>query len=183
MALKHGQQGRIILDADVDSITNTGIASVDKNGDERGSFHYKVTTPNDGCTTNNGFVILLKDVISWTKMSYKVTLTGTASCWNFNHNTNYLPAVAHNILGFNSSLDTVTKCTNTFEQSQFALKMFACDNNSDNFFHGSFAVGNPKIFTAVRRRDSISNGLAGPGIGVNCNATVTIQVSEIVVWE
>lgn len=183
MGFKYGQTGRLIFDADINSITNTGITSVDKNGNEDGSFHYKVTTPGDGCTTNNGFVILLDDVIPWTKISYKVTLTGVSSCWNFNNGTNYLPAVAHNILSWNSSLDTVTKCLNTFEQTQFAIKMFACDNNSDNFFHSSFAVGNPKIFTAVRRRDSISNGLAGPAIGVNCNGTVTIEVSEIVVWE
>lgn len=180
----YGPRGHIITNYDVDSITTQNLTSIDKNGDEKGSFHFKCTIPADGCGSASGFIILLKDVIPWTKISYKVEITGTSSCWNFNHNTNYLPAgVPHNILAWNSSLDRVVRCSNSFEQPQFTLKMYACDNNADNFYHSSFHVGNPKIFTAIRRRDAIGNGLAGPAIGIDCNGGNTIEVSEIVVWE
>lgn len=182
MSLSYGQTGLLIQDSHISSITNTNITTVNTNGNVGSGFVYSITTPGDGCTDNNGFVILLRDIIPWTKISYRVRFSGSgASCWAFNQGSSYGTS-GHNILSWNSSIDKVTKCTNSFELSQFALKMNACDNNSNNFLHGSYRVGSYQEFTAIRRRDSMAS-LAGPAIGLQCNGAVTVKISEIIVWE
>lgn len=157
-------------------------------GDSEGGFYVSFQHDQAGCGgPESGVFIELKDFIPWTNISMEFYLTGTAACWDFNNGTratNIGNSGTGNLLSFDSFLDRVHKSVNCFELPQFALKMSACDNNSDNFFNSGYHVGAFKSFRINRRRN-VNGNLAGPMHARSCNTTgsgsVTI-IRNIYVW-
>lgn len=178
MSTYYGRNYKNITLFDISSVsllncTNTNLSDI-----ETGAV-LTFSHPAIGCSSS-GFTILLKDIIPWTRITYKIYLTGTTSCWAFSEGTSYVPVNA-NIVSWNSSQDRVFFPINCWELPQYTLKMSACDNNSDNFFHGSFATGSFREFYTTRRRDSMSS-LAGLSCGRACLVAGTTIISDIRVW-
>jgi len=178
MGISYGTNPRKILTADIDStslLNCTNTASIDDVNGAVISFSH----PDIGCTSS-GFTMLLKDVVPWTYITFKIYVTGIASCWSFSEGTNYVPS-APNIINWNSSIDRVFFSQNCWELPQYALKMTTCDNSSDNFFHDTYHTGTFKSFFTTRRRSS-SASLAGLSHGRACIGAGTTVVSDIRVW-
>lgn len=182
MGIKYGINYFDVTDLRVSSVS-TSNCTVVRNGDVNGKYLLEVTHPNNGCGSQSGVNIYIDDFIDWRYLSYKVYLTGTASCWRFNEGTGY-GTTTHNILGWDPNQgDTVGAAQNCWELGQYTLKMSACDNNADNFFHSSFHTGSFKSFIVKRRRDTSTTALAGPAVGRTCSGSGTTIISDIRVWK
>lgn len=186
MATLYGRNTRRITAADVNNVYTQNF-TVTTSGDVGKGFVLDGYHTTGGCGTTDpsGVFIELKDDVPWTYITMEFYLTGTAACWSFN-NGGYPNAINNtgNLLSFNSSLDRVFNSTNSFELPQFAIKMNACDNNANNFMHGSFQVGSFRTFRVTRRRNTSGN-LAGPHHGRSCNSTGTgarTIIKNIFVW-
>lgn len=167
-----------ITTADIDSIQLVNCTMTSSSETSRGvvlSFDH----PAVGCASS-GFTILLNDVVPWTRITYKVYLTGAAACWAFSQGTSYVPASA-NIKTWDASEDRVFYPVNCWELPQYTLKMDTCDNNPDNFMHGSYQTGAFREFFTTRRRDNMSL-LSGLACGRACIGLGTTIVSDIRVF-
>lgn len=179
MSTFYGRNYRKVELADISSISLLSATLSNSINNENGAV---LTFDHQGvnCGTT-AFTIFIKDIIPWTYITYKIYLVGTASCWAFSHGTNYAAADA-NIKTWDSNLDRVFFAQNCWELPQFTLKMFACDNNSDNFMHGGYAVGAYRSFMTTRRRNSMAS-LAGIAHGRACvSPTGQSIVSDIKVF-
>ena len=136
-----------------------------------------------GCSST-GFNIIIDDSkipFTWTKIAWKTWVNFASSCWNFADSNNAYGSGAHNIAGWSpSNGDAVSRCFNSFELPQYALKMGACDNNSDNFMHGSYLTGSFRSWNMYRRRSGSS--AAGPAAGFACTGGGTCRISQIMVF-
>lgn len=179
MAINYGRNYRKITLSDISSISIVNSTNTSAIDDENGAVLQFSHSSSVGCGSS-GFTILLKDTTPWTRITYKIYLTGTTSCWAFSQGTSYVPADA-NILVWDSSQDRVFFSKNCWELPQYTLKMSACDNNSDNFFHGSYATGTYREFYTTRRRNSTAS-LAGLSCGRACMGDGTTIISNIRVW-
>lgn len=187
MSITYGQKGYRVTQAQVSQVVTTG-GTLLESGDRQGGFYVKFQHDQAGCGgPESGVFIEISNFISWSYVSMEFYLTGNAACWDFNNGTratNIGNSASGNLLTFNSALDAVTKAENCFELPQFTLQMSACDNNSNNFFHGSYNVGSYKTFRIVRRRNQNGN-LAGPMHARSCNSTGTGSdtiIKNIYVW-
>jgi hypothetical protein len=140
----------------------------------------------NGCSSNNGIFIRIKDVIPWRKIYVSFISTGVASCWGWNGNNGYGAGMTSsqqqgNLLSYNASLGDFTRNEfNVWNLPQFRKYFSACDNNSDNYMHGSFAVGTSRGFDIYSRRNNMGV-LAGPSHGRTCmnNGTITMTNMRI----
>ena len=125
---------------------------------------------NNGCgnSGDGGIRVELKDPIPWTKITFEWYMTGTASCWWFNQGSAYFGY--GNLQPFSTTLDSVSRCVNSFELSKYTLQMTACDNATTNFMHGSQKTGDYRSFFSTRRRNSMSS-LANINFQLSCNGT------------
>jgi len=148
-----------------------------------GGYQVKISNGGHGCGNSGVFVELL-DTIPWANITYEVIITGTASCWVFNHpGGSYGPGGGGNILAYNEALgDRVSRPLNSWEISGVsAVKTYACDNNSDNFMRSQVNPNNPKTFFMQRRRD-VNGSLAGPQHGRACVSSGTAIIRNIRIW-
>jgi hypothetical protein len=178
MAINYGRNARKITLSDINSITLLNCTNTALSENSAGAV-ITFSHPNIGCTTS-GFTVLLNDIISWSTITFKVYVTGVASCWAFCQGTNYVPTDA-NIINWSTGTDRVFFSQNCWELPQYALKMSACDNASDNFFHGTYHTGTFKSFFTTRRRSSMGS-LAGLSHGRACIGEGTTIISDIRVW-
>ena len=165
--------------------------------DTSGRTTYSITTGSDGgavvtvtmnldsantCNSNNGVVVLIKDFIKWTGVHCSFTSTGAASCWGWNGNNGYgvgLSTPTGNLSTYNEALGDVTYGEfNVWNLPQFRKYFSACNNNADNYMHGSFQVGSSRGFTMFSRRSNLSS-LAGPSHGRTCSSNGTIVFSSM----
>lgn len=188
MGMFYGQTGTIIQPGHVNGVYTTGGTILSQGYDTRG---FSVTFRHDlsGCgSPDSGIFVELKDFIPWTMMSVEFLVLGQAACWSFN-TSGYGNAVGNsgtgNIDTYNEALGD--RCVKTYlAQDEPAYlthnKVYACDNNADNFMR--FNTGVYRKCTFVRRRN-INGSLAGPHHGRSCNSTgagsLTI-IQNIVVW-
>ena len=178
-----GVNSSLITSVDVNSIslsTCTIITGSTGNLGTGGGYQLMFSHDNTDCSNSRGY-LELKDNISWSKIAYDMIMYGYASCWGFN-DAGY--SNGGNLLTYNESLgDMVYNCLNSWEKIQFQTynKQSACDNQSDNFFHGSFATGDPKVFRMIRRRN-INGSLAGIAHGRACNGYGTTLITNIRIW-
>jgi hypothetical protein len=143
--------------------------------------------PN-GCASNNGVVVLLKDFVKWTRVHCTFTSTGTSSCWGWNGDNGYgagLTTPTGNLAAYNANAGDFTYNEfNVWNLPQFRKYFSACDNNSDNYMHNSFRVGASRGFTMFSRRSSM-HSLAGPSHGRTCTAvvdgTITFSSMKVVI--
>jgi hypothetical protein len=182
MAINHGPRGTIITAYDINSISLTNASVVTAStGNYSLNGGYQITTLHSavGCGST-GVYLELKDNISWNYMSFQFTSSNLVSaCWSF-CTGGYAPA-SGNINSYDETKgDIVFTSQNAWEKSQFQThdKQGACDNNSDNFLHGSFYTGFP-IITWMRRRRNVNGSLAGIALGFACTNGGTISISNI----
>jgi len=154
---------------DISSINLTSCYFLNSYDDKNGGGVWTFKTLAVGCGST-GFNLIINDSdipFAWTKISWNMRTTTKSSCWNFSNGTSY-GAGAHNLSNYSEANgDRVSSMVNAFNLSQFSSpKMGACDNNSDNFMHGTYAVGDKRGFASYRRRSGTAS--AGVGIGFAC---------------
>jgi hypothetical protein len=162
----------------IDSVGYSGTYSVNASGADSNGFYYLDFAHGNGGCDSSGFAIKIKSAYDWSYLACKFYCEGVASCWNFNAD-GYSPSSG--MLSWDSSQgDRIYDYLNCFEYSQFAKKSSACDNNSDNFMHSSFAVSSTRSFYMLSRRNGTSS--AGPTHGRACNYLGRTVVTEIYIY-
>jgi hypothetical protein len=164
--------------ADMIETTNySGTYSLNSYGNNDGGYYLDFQHGNTGCD-NSGFAIKIKSQYNWSYLVCKFYCEGYASCWNFNAD-GY--SAASGMLNWDSaSGDRIFDFLNCFENTQFTKKSSACDNDSSNFMHGSFATSSTRSFYMLSRRNGTSS--AGPAHGRACNYLGRTIVSEIYIF-
>lgn len=189
MATGYGIRSTLVTSDLVNQVSLGGYDSIvtAETGDigSNGGYQVKTTYNSYGCSNSGVFVELL-DTVTWTNITYEVVLTGTSACWSFNHHENsYGPSPkSGNMEAYSESLgDRVSRPLNSWEVSTFQShnRTFACNNNSNNFYHSSFNVGDPKRFFMQRRRN-VNGSLAGPHVGRACTNGGTTIIRNIRIW-
>lgn len=162
----------------IDSINYTGTYAVNSVGnDSNGNFQLDFQHNNSGCN-DSGFAIKIKSAYDWSRLICKFYCEGYASCWNFN--ADGYSAASGMLTYSEASGDRIFDYLNCFEYSQYARKSSACDNNSDNFMHGSYAYSSSRSFWMLSRRNGTSS--AGPTHGRACNNPAKTVVSDIYIF-
>ena len=163
------------------SLTNATV-NASNTGNFNGKYQLRVDHQGVGCGSS-GFYLELNDNVPWSNITFEVYLVGTCSCWSF-CTGGYAPA-SGNILSYNEGNgDLISRAFNSWELSQFQThnRESACDNDSNNFFHSSFSVGDPKRFF-MRRRRNVNGSRAGIALGRACIGSVGYSiVQNIVIW-
>lgn len=188
MATNYGLGSTLVtanLVHEVQIVTNTTLITEETgNVGPNGGYQVKVSNSAHGCGSS-GVYVVIKDTIPWRGITYEMVLTGVAACWSFNHPSgNYGPGGNGNLLGYSEAAgDVISRSVRSWEVSAFQThnRTFACDNNSNNFFHGSFHQGDPKIFYMKRRRD-VNGSLAGIQHGRACVGAGTTIIRNIRIW-
>lgn len=174
----YGYRFRRVTANMIDTVQTSGTSTISSSGnDSNGYYSLTFLHQNSGCDSS-GFAIKIKKDIEWSYLICDFYLEGVASCWNFNSD-GYSPASGM-LTWSSASGDLFMDSFNSFELPQFTPKSNACDNNSDNFLHGSFAVGSNRGFTMLSRRNATS--YAGPTHGRACNGSGTTIVSNIIIF-
>lgn len=183
---------RLVTSFDVNSITLVNCTLVtDQTGNIGiyGGYQVKCYHTTGGCgNPASGVFLELKDNINWTWMACEFELQGTGACWAFN-NAGFVSGypAAGNMLSYNQSLGDIIpneRCLNTWENPSYQThsKVYACDNDANNFFR--FTTTNPKTFLMKRRRN-VGAGFAGPEHSRSCNSfgvdAYTI-IKNIYIW-
>ena len=133
--------------------------------------------------------IELRDTYAWRRISCRISVSGTASCWSFSNSSGHGAIAGYpitgNLLNYDPAQgDMFVKSYLSVNDSPYDThnKVFACDNDANNFllFNGGVFRG----FTMTRRRN-INGSLAGIHVGRSCNSvgggSVTI-VDQIRIW-
>lgn len=189
MATGYGVASTLVTSALVNQVKlggyDTIVAAETGNVGPNGGYQAKSTHGSFGCS-NSGLYVELLDTVPWTNITYEVIVTGNSACWSFNHHTNtYGPSPGSgNMEAYSTTLgDRISRPFNSWEVAAFQShnRTFACNNNSNNFFHGNFQVGDPKTFFMQRRRN-VNGSLAGPHIGLACTGAGTLLIRNIRIW-
>jgi hypothetical protein len=186
MGTLYGKISKLVTPADINNIyvaTNSSTTYV-TNTDVSGAATITFSFINDGCSTNGGFFIELKDTIKWETIHMRFVSTGAAACWGWNGNNGYGAGLTStqtqgNLKAYDESFGDFTKNEfNVWNLPQFRKYFSACDNNSDNYMHPSFLVGSSRGFDMYCRRNNM-DALAGPSHGRACSTEGTLTVSNI----
>ena len=194
MTVLYGTKSKLLTAQDITVYKSSGLVTT-YDSDNNGSYKYSGYFTRWGCgTPQDGIYLKFNNTTigtDWTKVTYKMYLTGSASCWNFNMGTSYalsyesIYSMPNNggMLDFNSSIDKITYSKNCFELPQYGVKMNACDNDSTNMFHGAYITGSYREFIVTRRKGS------GSDFGIHhersCNSTGTdsvVTITDIMVF-
>lgn len=191
MGVSYGKSSILITPEDINDVIL----------DSTGRSTYTITTNVDGsaivtvnmllnssnsCGSNNGVFVQLKDTMEWNNLYVRFISTGVASCWGWNGNNSYGSGLSPsqsqgNLLSYNEGLGDFTKNEfNVWNLPQFRKYFSACDNNSDNYMHGSFQVGSLRGFDMYCRRNNMSL-LGGPSHGRTCSNTGTLIISNMII--
>lgn len=173
---------RLVTADMIDTVYNQNCTITSQGNDNSGGYAISYYFNNSGCGgAESGLYFTIKNTIPWSRIFCKFTNNGTASCWVFNQNG--FGGVSPNLASYNTSLGDIIfrwDATNSFQNTSFAVQCSACDNNTDNFMHGTYATGDPKTFYMFMRRNNSSP--AGVGHGRSCNSVGAGQnttISEI----
>lgn len=191
MSIHHNQRAHRVQSSDIESITLFNV-TMTINSDVNGGFVFQGFHTTGGCgnAQDNGFLILIKDVIPWTKITFKWQGVGAAACWSFmDTSSNYGGSTGTptgNMLGYSeASGDLLRDNFLTWEVSAFQShnRTTACDNDANNFFR--FNTASLRQFRMARRRN-VNGSLAGIHHGRSCNtagSTIISRISEIFIWK
>lgn len=186
MSLAHGQKSTLVTSNHVYGVSvNSATVNLEATGNlgTRGGYQVSVTHDNVGCGST-GVLLELNDTVPWSFITFEVYLTSVTSCWSF-CTGNYVSAGGGNILSYNEGNgDRISRAFNSWELPQFQThdRQSACDNDSNNFFHGSFAVGDPKKFFMKRRRN-VNESRGGIALGRACTGASGLTIiRNIVIW-
>jgi hypothetical protein len=188
MATVYGINSLMVTTSMIESVTITGgtITAQTTNSNSE----YEITFRHDlsGCGgPDSGILILLKNTIQWTRISFEWLGNGTAACWSFMEpGSNFGSATGTgdgNLLAYNESLgDVITKPNLTWEVPEYQShgRTYACDNDANNFFR--FNSSSFKSFRMTRRRN-VNGSLAGIHHGRSCNSTSSSTIiRNIRIW-
>lgn len=187
MAIQYNQLAYRVTAADVQSITLFNVVMT-KSADENGAFVFEGYHNTGGCgsSQDSGLLILIKDVMPWSKMCFKWEGTGSAACWSFmDANTHFGASTGTptgNMLAYNESLgDRLHDNFLSWEVPAYQShnRTTSCDNNENNFFR--FNANQFRKFRMTRRRN-VGMGPAGIHHGRSCNTsgvTAVTRISEI----
>lgn len=191
MGFSRGPNATTVTEGLVNSISLRGMEGT-VSSDSNGSFVYSGYKTNTGCD-NSVVYIELKDPFAWNRISCRFIINGHAACWTFNTTGGWNPGhftPSGNLLGYDASAGDVfteSRSLNSWGYTQFQShdRTAACDNNSNNFYHSSFQVGNPMMFL-MRRRRNTSGNLAGIYHASACHGSGTghnITIKDIKIWQ
>ncbi len=190
MSVISGRSSVGVTSAYVNAVHVTGGTVLSSGNSSDGLYSVTYRVDLGGCGgPDSGIFVQLKDTIPWTGISFRVQLSGTASCWSFNRDPGYGAIVGYNTTGYLQSYSTLAGDQINFSylaQQDPAYSshdpVYACDNDANNFMR--FNSGTFKFFTMKRRRDTSSN-LAGPYIGRSCTSTgegSQVIIDNIFIW-
>jgi len=175
MGISYGRNSLRVTNSYINQITNTNGVIVSQGDDSSGGFQFVWYPLNGGCgsTPDSRFFIELKDTFPWKYITYQVSTTGIAACWDFNQSSG-------NFISFDSSIDRVFNSANSFENPAYQIKMSACDNDATNFYRFSGV----KSFYVTRRRNSLVTP-ASIFLNLSCNtvgAGSAVTINNIFIW-
>tara|TARA_R110000737_G_C14332123_1_gene441706 strand:+ start:31 stop:600 length:570 start_codon:yes stop_codon:yes gene_type:complete len=189
MGIFRGPKATLVTSDLVNSVATTGgtIMSQGNTGPNGG---YTITFKHDlgGCgSADSGILILLKDDFSWNRMAFDWEGNGTAACWSFMHTSGFgasTGTVNGNMSPLDSiNVDAIINPELTWEVSAYQShnRVYACDNNANNFFR--FNSSSYKKFRMLRTRIADTTNLAGIHHGRSCNSTGAFTViKNIRIW-
>jgi hypothetical protein len=191
-AINGGPRSYLITPELIDSINvdTNGLTFYSVSTDQNGGAVITVDMPSNlsnGCNSNNGVSVLIGNFVPWTRMHCTYTNTlGIASCWGWGGNNGYgagLSTPTGNMLAYNATAGDFTYDeVNVWNLSQFNKYFSACDNNSTNYMHGSYAIGGatgpPRGFSMFSRRNNMSLP-AGPAHGRTCSGYGRLVISNM----
>ena len=165
----------------------TIVAAETGNIGNDGGYQVKVSHDTVGCGSqaDNGFFLQLKDDIPWTRITWEWLGTGGAACWSFNNSSAYGTGAGDGtgyLLNYDSSLDYISRSYLSWEVPDYQShsRVYACDNDSNNFFR--YNTGVYRSFFMSRRRDTSGNK-AGIHHGRSCNgAGYHTIIRNIRIW-
>ena len=212
MANTYGTPSHKVTAADVSSLDYTNMTVLSSGNLGRNGYHAKMQFDTTGCgNPSGGFRVDINNLVGsgwrWEYITFKWTIAGTMSCWNFNSSSDYGSAGLNSLEAYNGpaypvgpisgtslegpSTDKVFFCQNTFntayDAGYNAVVMARCDNDvNNNVFHGGYSHGDglEKYFYMTRRK-AAGNGTAGPSHSRSCNGAGSAHwamVSDIVVF-
>jgi hypothetical protein len=183
MSIRYGLNSKRVSSSDIYHLSASNMTITSTGNDARGSFYVTAYVNADapGCGNPNqpSIWVLIKNeaLLGWTRMTHRTYATFKSSCWYLNEST-----VTNNIQSFStSSGDRLFRATNCFELPQFKHQTFACDNETTNAFHSTYAIGDFREWYQTRRRNSMT-AMAGPGFNLSCNTVGSgsmISISDI----
>ena len=190
MALFHGRPSVNVSSGYVNSVQIVGGTVLSQGNDSNGGFAVAFQHNNGGCGgAESGIFVELKDTFAWTWISCRIMVTGSASCWSFSNSSAY--GIISGYPGTGNLYDYDPSQGDTFVRSYLSVndspynthnKVFACDNDANNFFIANGGVF--RGFTMVRRRN-VSASLAGIHTGRSCNGTgsgAVTMIDQIRIW-
>ena len=145
-------------------------ASISIGDDSRGGLIYRMYPEADGCgngpASNQRFFIA--DAPPWSKVRYKETFLGNASCWEI-FGAHQDQASDPNVTPFETGIDLIRDTVNMggSEGNGFAGRTTRCDNDNDNFWN--FTGVATRAATVILRRGS--KGPAGLSTHAECAET------------
>lgn len=182
MSINYNQTGFRILPGNISSVNLTSASLT--NAEVIGGFGKWTFSMNNVSCGSTGLNLIIDDStipFTWTRIAWQTYVDFAASCWNFAESNGGYGNGNHNILSWSpSNGDTISKPVNCFELSQYAVKMQTCDNNSDNFMHGSYSTGSYRHWNMTRRRNGTNT--AGPAAGFACTGGGTCIITQVIVW-
>ena len=190
MALYHGRASINVSSGYVNSVQTLGGTVISQGDDSNGGFTVSFQHNNGGCGgAESGIFVELKDTFAWKSISCRISVIGAASCWSFSNSSGYgvisgYPATG-NLYDYDATQgDSFLRTYLSVNDSPYNThnKVYACDNNADNFFIANTGVY--RYFTMVRRRN-VNGSLAGIHHGRSCNGTgagnITV-IDQIRIW-
>jgi hypothetical protein len=193
MSVNYNPRARLVTADEVQSVTILNMTTT-FNSDRNGSYTYEGYHNVTGCGgPESGVLILLKDNIPWTRMSFLFEASGNAACWSF------MSSEGQRAIG------TGTPTGNMLEFSEAAgdriydgylsytgngnvggidsPKTSRCDTDAANWMN--FNTGGVFRRFRMTRRRNVGAGLAGIHHGRSCNGTGTgnvTRISNIFIW-
>ena len=159
-------------------------------GDLNGSYVFEGWKTVAGCDSSAVY-LELRDTIPWNRISCRFVINGYASCWSFNDGSGWGPGPFDGRL---QSYDinqgdffSEERSINSWGHVPFQShgRTFACDNQSNNFYHSGYHLGDPKMFIMKRRRDD-SGLLAGIYHSTACQGGGgtghNVKIMDINIW-
>jgi len=191
MATTYGIASTLVTTANVNLVGITGGTTISAgNNGPLGGYQIIFQHDTGGCGSgpDSGVYIELNDSTPWTHITFEWLGIGAAACWSFPNTSGFgggAGPTAANLINYDESAgDRVSRSYLTWEVPQFQShsKVYACDNDSDNFFR--YNTGEYRSFFMQRRRNSLSS-YAGIHHGRSCNSTgsgATTIIRNIRIW-
>lgn len=186
MSTVYGRKGERVTLANVNSVVLVG-ATILSQSDVDGGYEITVQHNTGSSCDSTGIFVQLTDFISWTGISVEFQTKGAAACWAYMQPGGYGSSGGDgNILSYDESLGD--RCVKTFlaqDDAQFAShdKVFACDNDANNFMR--YNTTTFRKCTFVRRRN-VNGSLGGVYHGRACSevgANAITVIKNIYVWQ